>query len=78
MAETTVKEIMESWLKENKYDGLYVSYPHHCECGVDDLTCRCGDHGMESCRPGFKVLCQCPDHGGVDHFHIMPVQEDDQ
>jgi hypothetical protein len=59
-----VQSIVESWLKENGYDGLYA--PVECACVIGDLMpCE----GPEpTCRPGHRVPCppDCGDH----NFHI--------
>jgi len=48
----TVSEIIEKYLKENGYDGLY-NLNGECGCEIDDLIpCMdyCGD-----CKPGYKI-----------------------
>jgi len=46
-----VREIIENWLKENGYDGLY--YPDECACTIHDLM-PC--HGSQACdcEPGYE------------------------
>lgn len=51
-----VKEIVEKYLKEYGYDGLYS--PHiECGCKVGDLM-PCGFDVIESCKPGYLVPCE--------------------
>ena len=45
----TVKQIMETWLPANGYEGLAGD---ECGCVVGDL-CPCGEGGMD-CVPGHK------------------------
>ena len=55
----TVRNIVESYLRDNGFDGLSES-DTECGCGVEDLA-PCG--GMEeNCRPAYQV--PLPD-GGV-------------
>ena len=51
MKETTVKTIVEDYLKRNKYDGL--CHPDiECGCGIDDLV-PCV-YNCENCQPAYK------------------------
>jgi hypothetical protein len=50
----TVKEIVKTYLKKNKYDGLY-SATGLCGCEMDDLF-PC-DNNFDDCKPGFKKFC---------------------
>jgi len=45
-----VKNIVEQWLKEHNYDGLYS---HDCGCRINDLM-PCGSCGVERCEPGYE------------------------
>jgi len=54
-----VQDIIESWLKENGYDGLYDD--RECGCLLEDLIPCGGDWAFE-CQPGYKNVCGCPDH----------------
>lgn len=69
--EITVKFIVEKYLKENGYDGLYQ--PDSCACEVDDLMPCDGD--VMGCEAGVKTECSeddyCPADGRCD-FHIGP------
>ena len=47
----TVKEIIEKWLRENGYSGLYNE--DECGCSIDDFI-PCGESCNE-CKPGYKV-----------------------
>ena len=60
-----VKAIIEKYLKENDYDGLYNS-PADCACDGGDLFI-CGMVGME-CKPGIRVACNC---GEGCKYHIV-------
>lgn len=46
----TTKEIIENWLKENGYDGIYS--PGECACKIGDLM-PCGTDASE-CEPGYQ------------------------
>lgn len=62
-----VKTIVEQWLRDKKYDGLYSDI---CGCEVDDLM-PCGE--PRNCQPGFKVPCPGPEdceNGGGCPWHI--------
>ena len=50
------KEIIEQFLRANKFDGLYND---NCGCIVDDL-CPC-ENIQDDCRAGYKSLCTCGD-----------------
>lgn len=65
----TVKSIIEKYLRDNGYDGLY-SDDYECGCEVDDLM-PCEEPGIE-CRPGYKGPCLAADceYGGECDFHI--------
>ena len=45
-----IAEIVEKYLRENKFDGLYV--PGECAC-VDDLFPCDGDGSILDCEPGY-------------------------
>lgn len=62
----TVTQIVERWLTENKYDGLFNSEAD-CACGVGGLA-PCGYISGE-CEAGFRV--KCGDECGLGcGFHI--------
>ena len=46
-----IAEIVEKYLKENKFDGLYV--PGECACSIDDLFPCDGDGRVLECMPGY-------------------------
>lgn len=56
-----IQEIIEKWLVDNSYDGLYSEA---CGCEVDDLM-PCGE--PRNCDAGYKVPCDCGEHD----FHIV-------
>ncbi len=69
-----VEEILESWLKENGYDGL-LNAGAMCGCQIGDLIPCCGD-GLRDCEPGYKVPCDGNPDGEGDcdgdcEFHIV-------
>jgi len=47
----TVRDIMETWLRDNGYDGLAYD---GCGCGIDELM-MC-ESPCEQCRPAYKGL----------------------
>uniref|UniRef100_A0A6M3JQ24 Uncharacterized protein n=1 Tax=viral metagenome TaxID=1070528 RepID=A0A6M3JQ24_9ZZZZ len=48
-------EIIQKYLKENGFDGLYS--PDECACIIGDLV-PCCNSPME-CQPGYKIPCGC-------------------
>ena len=48
-----VRSIVEVYLRENGYDGLYDDY--ECACVLGDLFPCCRE-GVQNCMPGHKVL----------------------
>jgi hypothetical protein len=60
----TVKEIVEKYLKENKFDGLFYD-GCACGCGLEDLM-PCGDN-YSGCEAGYKYPCNCDEE---HNFHI--------
>lgn len=48
-----VGEIIESYLRENGYDGLY-NWVGECGCSVDDLA-PCGHCDVDTCEPAYRV-----------------------
>ncbi len=64
-----VAEIVEKWLRENGYDGLY--HCSMCGCHVDDLMPCCGD-SINRCQPGIEMVCDC---GEDCDFHIGPKKK---
>lgn len=59
-----VKEIVIKYLKDHKFDGLFSS-GCECACELEDLF-PCCEYGLISCKPGYKMPCDCGDH----NFHI--------
>ncbi len=68
-----IKSIVEKYLRENKFDGLW-SDCFYCGCEIDDLM-PC-EEPMTNCEPGYKIPCgdDCPAGGGCD-WHIGPNKE---
>lgn len=60
----TVKEIVEKYLRDNRYDGLCHT-DSECGCSLGDLVPCCED--CTSCEPGYKAPCDCGDHD----YHIV-------
>jgi len=63
----TVKEIIEAYLKENGYDGLFSQFAGCC-CPVGGIE-NGGDCLCVDCVPGYRVPCECEDE---DAFYIVP------
>lgn len=61
-----IREIIENYLEEKNYDGLF--YPDRCACEKGDLF-PCGE-GCPECEPGYKSKCDCGDHD----YHISTVK----
>ncbi|MDP2365057.1 MAG: hypothetical protein Q8M94_14970 [Ignavibacteria bacterium] len=63
----TVKEIIEKYLRENGYDGLFYE---ECFCEIDDLF-PCDEDGINcelgiDCEPGYKQDCsKCIKRNGI-------------
>lgn len=49
----TVREIVEKYLEENKYDGL-CNCDSECGCCLDDLM-PC-EEGINECQAGYKIM----------------------
>jgi hypothetical protein len=52
-APSNVDEIVDAWLREHGFDGLF--YPGECACFVGDIA-PCGQIGGE-CEPGYAGTC---------------------
>ncbi len=68
----TIKEIVEKYLLDNKYDGLYNDFASntcHCLLDYDDNFMRC-EAPSDGCMPGVKLFnwCKnnCTDELGCD------------
>lgn len=59
------KEILEKYLRDNGYDGLYSEA--ECACELEDLI-PC-DEDPSTCEPGYKI--PCPEDCGDHDFHII-------
>ena len=62
----TVISIIECWLNENGYDGLYNA-DGECACRIGDLV-SC-EEPFGRCLPGYQV--PCPENCGEHYFHIQ-------
>ena len=60
----TVLQIVEKYLKDNGYDGLYET-DSECACGISDLQ-PCGE-AFHDCVAGYAFPCTCGDH---HDYHI--------
>ncbi len=69
-----VRQIVEQWLRANKYDGLTTE---DCGCEVDDLM-PCGEI-ISDCKAGYKVPCpgpeDCPTDGDCP-WHISTTKKE--
>ena len=61
-------KIVEAWLGENDYDGLYHD-DLECGCRLGDLM-PCGEPSTH-CMAGYEVETECSEHD----FHISPEKE---
>jgi len=59
----TASDIVEEYLREHKFDGLFHE-DGGCGCLLEDLN-PCGHIGAE-CHPGYKVKCRCGDDCDFD------------
>ena len=59
----TVRDIVEEWLIENGYDGLWHD---DCGCGLDDFMPCNGERCVAECEPGYKRKRACPPGGDYD------------
>lgn len=64
----TVEAIIERWLKENGFDGLYQQ--GECSCLAGNLV-PCMEDSF-GCDPGVKMPCDCGEGCG---FHIGPKKD---
>jgi hypothetical protein len=64
-----VIEIIEKYLIENGYDGLY--YPCECACVIGDLN-PCSENPL-NCKAGYRQ--DCPSDCGCGGFHIGEKNE---
>ena len=61
----TVQEIVEKYLRDNGYDGLYrFSY---CDCDLSDLM-NCDAAYALDCQPGYKI----PKENDEEDYIIVP------
>ena len=65
----TAKEIVERWLMENGYDGLYTS--GECGCIVGNIAFCCSADAMLACSPGYKQ--EAPE--GSEHAFMVGPKE---
>ena len=69
-----VKEILQQWLKDNGYDGLFCEY---CGCERDDI-CPCDlSPNIVDCEPGYKFMGCNEECGEGCDWHITSVKEID-
>jgi len=67
----TVKEIVETYLKEHNYEGLFIENDRDtCSCNLDELM-GCGE-APTSCQPGYLQLYE---KGQVEDYYIGEVDE---
>lgn len=53
-----VRRIVQTWLLEHEYDGLYDC--DECGCAIDDLM-WCEGTGNQHCEPAYKASCDFGD-----------------
>ena len=69
----SIREIVEKWLKENGYDGLY-NWSENCACCLDDLfVCGALSGG---CEAGMKKMGCSTECGEGCDFHIVPKEKE--
>ena len=57
-----VRHILDTWLKENNYDGLCSD---ECGCEIGDLA-PCWDNDLTNCVPGHKTKCPATEEDGCE------------
>ncbi len=62
----SVQTIIEAYLREQGFDGLYAE--RECACELTELM-PCED-SCAACRPGYRTPCDCGDHD----WHIGPTK----
>ena len=67
-----IAEIVEKYLKENKFDCLYI--PGECACNVDDLFPCDGDGSILDCEPGYRSESESSEFD----FVIGPKKEEEE
>ena len=65
-----IGKILNDYLKENGYGGLYLS--GECACEVDDLV-PCGGDPTDCC-PGYKVMKDCNDLYAFEIVEKKPTE----
>jgi hypothetical protein len=66
----TLKEIVEQYLRQNGFDGLYTD---ECGCLLDDLF-PCSAPAVD-CQAGYKTMGCSPECGLGCAFHVGPEKE---
>ena len=66
MGEITVKSIIEDYLREHGFDGLFN--PGECSCRMDDLF-LC-ETAQTDCMPGYLMPCPGGDECDCEDMHI--------
>jgi hypothetical protein len=65
MSSINVRQIVEKYLKDNGYDGLFSEY--ECACSFDDfMPCSGTNDMLHECEAGHKFPCDCGEHD----YHI--------
>ena len=66
----TVQKIVERYLTENGFDGLFSEYGD-CSCEIGDLAPCTVD--FSTCKPGYRYVCKgeadC-EYGPEEHWHM--------
>jgi len=68
-----IKAIIQGWLKEHGYDGLF-NRDAQCGCESEDLAPCEGD--ITACEPGYKVPCDGKGCECVEPHTDWHIQQD--
>ena len=66
----TVLSIVEKYLEDNDYDGLYDP-KSDCRCLLEEHDLMACGNDPALCIPGFKVMCN-DKYCGCEDWHIKP------
>jgi len=66
----TVKEIIEKYLQDNRFDGLCGD---DCGCGLGEDFMPCMGEGSDICEPAYKIVCT--PGGEYDEIFVVDKEE---